>query len=182
MPRAPGLPGRGPKIKHNGDHQSENRRRNRGDTQARGRERPVRLSAQRPARSRGRRRHSHHHRAPGKDRPAHGGCGLADDAGPADGRLLHAARPGRRECLRRRRPGLRGFRPGPGSAGRLSAAPGPRSLQLQFDAADGRRVQTRGARHRRRRGPQHFPARVHAAAQRPPAAGRRGDSLRRVRG
>jgi hypothetical protein len=94
----------------------------RRDHEARGHRDPHRLSGQPPDRACGRDRHPPDHRAPGAHRPAHGRRHQPRHLGPHHRRLLHAARPGRRERLWRRRAGYGESGPGPGHAHGLSAA------------------------------------------------------------
>ena len=83
---------------------------------------PLRLSGEPADRGGGGGGHPHRHRAPGAYGPAHGRRLFADDVRRQDRRLLHAARPGRGERLRRRGPGVLRVRADP--RGPRRATPG----------------------------------------------------------
>ena len=153
----------------------------RGDPQARGGGDPLRLSGQPHPGVRRARRHPADHRAPGADRPAHGGRLLAPHQRREDRRVRDAARAGRRERLWRRRPGLWRGGADPRAAHGLSAPHRACAAELLLVHPDERGDQVRRARDRGRRDRQHPAARLHAPAQRPRRAGTRRGAGRRVR-
>ena len=120
------------------------------------------------------------HRAPGAHRPAHGGRDLARDVGQEDRRLLHAARPGQRERLWRRRAVLQRVRAAAGDPAGLSAPHRRHRSELQRLTRDARRVEDRRARDRARRDRQHHAPRVQQPAQRPQRPGDRRNSDRHL--
>ena len=166
----------------NREQGNESRRGDRGDPQARRRRDHLRLSGQPHPGIRGARRHTADHRAPGADRPAHGRRALAPDQRAEARRVRDAARPRRRERVRRRRAGLRRGGADPGAASGLSPPDRLRGAELQFRPQHARRHQIRRADPFRRRDPEHLPARVHPPeerARRPGADRGAGRHLRR---
>ena len=115
------------------------------------------------------RRHPPDHRAPGAHRPAHGRRDLARHLGTHDRRLLHAARPGRRERLsaasrRLRRIGARCW------CCRWAMRAGSPTSTPNFNSshADARRSPSRPSRScSPSEVAEHHAPRLHAAAQRP---------------
>ena len=145
---------------------------NRQNPQGRGCRDPVRLPGEPADRGGGRGRHPDRDRAPGAGRAPHGGRLQPAQLRRQARRVLHAARPGGGERLRRRGPGLRRVGTDHGHPHGLPDTADERGSQFQLVAPDEGRGQADRPHRRRQDGERDHAPGVLGVAKRSAATGR----------